>query len=310
MSITLKSEADVRSVGVPRRRRRRHDLAALLYVAPAIMFVLVFFLLPLGMTVWMSLHNWPLIGRPRWIGFANYNALWRDHGFWNALAFTGRYTVAATIGLLAVGLALALFVEKPRPLVGLYRTVFFLPVVIGFASASLLWAWLSSVDAGLFSPLAEQLGLTNGRINLLATFDPAFWSVTVMVIWKMAGFYMIILMSGLQAIPADYHEAARIDGANFWQRFRFITLPLIRRPLALASILCVSGSMLAFDQFYIILAGGPQNQTITAVYWIFNQSFVSFRLGYGSALSVVLLGILMVLSALQLRLFGDREPPR
>ena len=293
-----------------RRRRSRRDWSGLLYVAPALTLVLVFFVVPLGMTAWMSLHNWPLLGVPRWIGFANYKALWNDRNFWNALAFTVRYTLAATVGLLGVGLALALLVEKPRRMAGAYRTAFFLPVVIGFASASLLWAWLSNVDSGLFSPLMERLGITDGRVNILASFEPAFWSVTAMVIWKMAGFYMVILMSGLQSIPADFTEAARIDGAGALQRFRHITLPLVRRPFALALILCVSGSMLAFDQFYIILAGGPQNRTITAVYWIFSQSFVSFRLGYGAALSMVLLAILVILSLIQLRLLRDREDAR
>jgi len=295
---------------VRKSRRRRLDWTGLVYVAPALVLVVGFFLVPLCMTAWMSLHNWPLMGNPRWIGTANYKALWSDYNFWNALLFTLRYTVAATAGLMLVGLALALLVEKPRRMAGFYRTAFFMPVVIGFASASLLWAWLSNVDSGLFSALAQALGLTEGRVNLLATFEPAFWSVTIMVIWKMAGFYMVILMSGLQAIPPDYLEAARIDGAGFLRRFRHITLPLIRRPFALALILCVSGSMLAFDHFYIILAGGPQNRTITAVYWIFNQSFVSFRLGYGAALSMVLLAILVVLSVIQLRLLRDREDAR
>lgn len=309
-AVDIVTQTTNRSAVRQRRRRRRRDWAGLAYVAPALALVLVFFLMPLVMTAWMSLHNWPLMGMPRWIGFANYKALWNDVNFWNALIFTGRYTVAATIGLMSVGLVLALFVEKPRPAIDLYRTAFFLPVVIGFASASLLWAWLSNVDSGLFSPLAQTLGLTAGRVNLLATFEPAFWSVTAMVIWKMAGFYMVILMSGLQAIPADFIEAARIDWASAWQRFRFITLPLVRRPFSLALILCVSGSMLAFDQFYIILAGGPQNRTVTAVYWIFSQSFVSFRLGYGAALSMVLLVILLTLSVIQMWLLRDREDLR
>lgn len=293
-----------------RRRRSRRDLAGLVYIAPAVALVVVFFLVPLGMTAWMSLHNWPLIGVTRWIGFGNYIALWNDTRFWNALRFTVLYTVFATVGLLFVGLALALFVEKPRPGVAFYRTAYFLPVVVGFASASLLWTWLSNVDSGLFSPLAQRLGWTQTPYNLLADFNPAFISVTIMVIWKMAGFYMVILMSGLQAIPADFHEAARIDGASDRQRFQHITVPLIHRPLVLALILAVTGSMLAFDQFYIILAGGPQNSTLTAVYWIFNQSFVSFRLGYGAALSMVLLAILLVLSLIQLRLLRAPEDQR
>ncbi|WAJ27934.1 carbohydrate ABC transporter permease [Antarcticirhabdus aurantiaca] len=309
-AITGQALAARPAVSSRRSRRRRRDLAGLLYVAPALALVLVFFVLPLGTTVWMSLHNWPLLGLPRWIGLANYKALWNDKAFWRALGFTSYYTLFATIGLLGTGLALALFAQGTGRAVALYRTAFFLPVVIGFASASLLWAWLANVDSGLFPALFEALGLTSGRVNILATFDPAFWSVTVMVVWKMAGFYMVILMSGLQSIPADYTEAARIDGASALQRFRHITLPLIRRPFALALVLCVSGSMLAFDQFYIILAGGPQNQTVTAVYWIFNTSFVSFRLGYGAALSMVLLVILVALSVVQMWLLRDKEEAR
>ncbi|MDY8111040.1 sugar ABC transporter permease [Fulvimarina sp. 2208YS6-2-32] len=290
------------------RRSQRSGWMGLVYLSPALFLVAVFFLLPVGMTIWMSLHDWPLIGKARWIGIANYTRLWGDARFWDALWFTVQYTFAATIGLLGVAFALALMVQREGRAVAFYRTAYFLPVVTGFASASLLWVWLANVDSGLFSPAADALGLTDGRVNLLASFTPAFLLVTIMVVWKMAGFYMIILMSGLQAIPSDYREAARIDGAGRMQRFRWITMPLVRQPFALALILCVSSSMLAFDQFYIILSGGPHNQTVTAVYKIFNESFVSFRLGYGAALSMVLLAILMVLSVIQLILLRDREP--
>tara|TARA_R110000737_G_scaffold87265_1_gene119962 strand:+ start:4605 stop:5411 length:807 start_codon:yes stop_codon:yes gene_type:complete len=245
--------------------------------------------------------------RRSWTGLDNYMDLRGDRSFWKALWFTAEYSIVATLGLMGVAFLLALMVQSEGRAITLYRTAYFMPVVTGFASASLLWAWLSNVDAGLFSPLAQDLGLTEGRVNILADFTLAFWSVTIMVVWKMVGFYMIILMSGLQSIPSDYQEAARIDGATWLQRFRWITLPLVRQPFALALILCIAGSMLAFDQFYIILNGGPRNQTVTAVYKIFNESFVSFDLGYGSALSVVLLLILMALSAIQLWLLRDRE---
>ncbi|WP_394706096.1 carbohydrate ABC transporter permease [uncultured Martelella sp.] len=290
-----------------RRRRRSSQWTGLIYVLPALALVTVFFIVPLGMTVWMSLHKWPLMGLPRYIGLDNYERLLFDKSFWSSLWFTIQYTVVVTIGLLGFAMILALIVQGQGRAVSTYRTIYFLPVVTGFASAALLWVWLSNVDTGLFSPLAQDVGLTKGRVNILASYTPAFWSVIVMVVWKMAGFYMVILMSGLQAIPADYQEAARIDGAKWLQRFRYITMPLIRKPFALALILCVSGSMLAFDQFYIILSGGPQNKTVTAVYKIFNESFVSFRLGYGAALSMVLLLILLVLSVLQLTMLGDRK---
>jgi multiple sugar transport system permease protein len=307
-SITAKAGAAAPAAPARRGSRiGRGQWVGLLYIAPAIALVTVFFVIPLVMTAWMSLHNWPLMGQHRFIGLDNYVAITKDVRFWNALKFTLYYTVIVTIAIFAVAFPLALFVEKPRPMTGVYRTAFFMPVVVGFASASLLWAWLLNVDSGLFSPAAQQLGLTEKKFNLLATFNPAFWSIIVMVVWKVAGFTMVILMTGLQSIPTELQEAAKIDGANAWQRFRQITLPLMRRTLALALILSVAGSILAFDQFYILLRGGPRNSTITAVYWIFNQSFVSFKLGYGAALSMVLLVILVVLSLIQLRLLRNPE---
>ncbi|RUU85417.1 sugar ABC transporter permease [Mesorhizobium sp. M7A.T.Ca.TU.009.01.3.1] len=303
MTITAATHAPPRA----RRVASRQQWIGLLYVAPAVALVVVFFLIPLGMTAWMSLHNWPLMGEHSFIGLGNYVAILRDTRFWNALRFTAFYTVIVTIAIFVVAFPLALFVERPRPLTNLYRTMFFMPAVVGFASASLLWSWLLNVDSGLFSPAAYDLGLIDRKFNLLATFQPAFWSIIAMVVWKVAGFTMIILMAGLQSIPQDLQEAAVIDGAGPFARFRAITLPLMRRTLALALILSVAGSILAFDQFYIILRGGPRNQTLTAVYWIFNQSFVSFKLGYGAALSMVLLVILVALSLVQLWLLRKPE---
>jgi len=302
----------IAATSAPARPRKlvgagRRQWIGLLYVAPAVALVVVFFIIPLGMTAWMSLHNWPLMGEHSYIGLDNYWAILRDTRFWNALRFTGLYTVVVTIAIFAVAFPLALFIERPRRLTGFYRTSFFMPAVIGFASASLLWSWLLNVDSGLFSPAAFDLGLTGKKFNLLATFQPAFWSIIAMVVWKVAGFTMIILMTGLQSIPTDLQEAAMIDGAGPFARFRAITLPLMRRTLALALILSVAGSILAFDQFYIILRGGPRNQTLTAVYWIFNQSFVSFKLGYGAALSMILLAILVALSTFQLWLLRKPE---
>jgi multiple sugar transport system permease protein len=299
---------------LPRRHRRgsqrRREMAGILFVLPAMLLVAVFFLIPLGMTVWMSFHNWPLMGQPRWIGLGNYEAMWSDRRFWNALNFTIWYSVVATIAIFGVAFPLALFVERPGRMTEIYRTAYFLPVVVGFGSASLLWAWFMNVDSGLFSPAMQALGITESKVNLMASTEGVFWSIMVLVVWKTAGFTMILLMTGLQSVPHDILEAAHIDGANRFQRFWKIRLPLIRRTLALALILSVAGSMLAFDQFYIISNGGPRNTTLTAVYWIFSQSFVSFKLGYGAALSMVLLVILVAISLLQLWLLRTREDAR
>ena len=297
-------------IQMQRKRRRKSQWRGMIYIAPAMALVIVFFVMPVLFTGWMSLHNWPLMGAARWIGFGNYFRMLNDVRFISALNFTAYYTVIVTIAIFAVAFPLAIFVEKERRFVSTYRTIIFLPVVVGLATASLLWVWLANVDSGFVGPALRALGVVEKSPNLLATFDSAFLTIIVMVVWKIAGFTMIILLTGLQAIPAELTEAARIDGASRWQRFRHLTLPLMRRTIALALIVSVTGSILAFDQFYIMTSGGPQNRMISVVYYIFNQSFVSFNLGYGAALSIVLLAILMVISVAQLWLLrvGDDRP--
>lgn len=282
-------------------------LAGLLLVAPALLLVAVFFLIPLGTTAWMSLHDWPLLGEPRFTGLANYAAAFEDVRFFRALRFTLWYTLWATVAIFALAFPLALLVDRPGRATAAYRTALFLPVVVGFASASLLWSWLINVDSGLLSPALLRLGLIDEPLNVLRNADHVLAAVLVMVVWKTVGFSMILLLTGIQSVPRELHEAAVIDGVSRWRRFTRITLPLIRRTVALALILSITGSMLAFDQFYIISSGGPRNSTLTAVYWIFSQSFVSFKLGYGAALSMILLALLAAVSAIQLWLLRAPE---
>jgi multiple sugar transport system permease protein len=293
-----------------RKRRRRSGWRGLVYIAPAMALVILFFVMPVIFTGWMSLHNWPLMGGTRWIGFKNYVRMFHDARFMSALQFTAYYTVIVTIAIFAVAFPLAIFVEKQRRFVSTYRTIIFLPVVVGLATASLLWVWLANVDSGFIGPALRAIGWVDKSPNLLATFDSAFLTIIIMVVWKIAGFTMIILLTGLQAIPSELTEAARIDGAGRWQRFRHLTLPLMRKTIALALIISVTGSILAFDQFYIMTSGGPQNRMISVVYYIFNQSFVSFNLGYGAALSIALLAILVAISIVQLWLLrvGEEQP--
>jgi multiple sugar transport system permease protein len=157
-----------------RKRVQRPEWTGLLYIAPAMLLVIVFFVLPVIFTGWMSLHNWPLMGAQRWIGFNNYVRMFNDSRFMSALNFTAYYTVIVTIVIFAVAFPLALFVERERAFVSTYRTIIFLPVVVGLASASLLWVWLANVDSGFIGPALKALGLVDRAPNLLATFDSAF----------------------------------------------------------------------------------------------------------------------------------------
>lgn len=287
-------------------RFQRQQWLGLAFIAPSVAMITVFFLLPLGMTVWMSFYNWPLLGKASFIGGDNYLELIGDQQLWRSLGFTALYTVLVTVALFAVAMPLALLVDKPLRAAGLFRTIYFMPVVIGFGAASTLWIWLLNPDSGVFAKLLLGLGLIDSAPRPLEQFWPAMGVIILMVVWKSAGFSMVILLTGLQSVPNELIEAAKIDGASPWSRFRLITLPLIRNSILLVLVLNITSSMLAFDQFFIITQGGPQNSTISAVFSIFLASFTSYRLGYGSALSLVLLVVLVAISSIQLAFLRSR----
>jgi len=276
-----------------------------LYILPSLLFVVVFFLIPLAMVVWMSLHDWPLLGEPTFSGVDNYASLLADSTFWDSLWFTTKYTILVTPAIFICAYILAQLVNSKMRGVGLFRTIYFLPVIIGLGTSSLLWVWLFNDQVGLFNFILSHLGMIKEPV--LTTPSTSLAGVIVMVVWKTVGFTMVLLLVGMQAIPTELYEAAKIDGATWWPIQFFITLPLLRRTIALALIISVVGSFLAFDQFFIMTGGGPNNSTITVVYWIYRASFTYFKLGYGSALSLLLMVILTAISVLQLLVLREPE---
>lgn len=278
-----------------------------LYVAPALLFVAVFVLIPFGQLAAMSMTDRSLLGGGRFIGLSNYIRIWNDAGFWRALLFTVKYTVVLTPILMILGFALALLTVENTPLKRLTRTVVFLPVVIGLSSSSLLWFWLFDEQVGLFNKLLVDLRIIAQPIVWFANADSAFWAVLISITWKVVGFGMVLFIAAIQSIDREILEAAVVDGAGYWRRVLLIIVPLSRRIILLATLVSAIGSMLAFDQFYIMTSGGPRGETFTAVYWIYQNSFVSFRLGYGAALSIVLTLIILAFSMLQIGLTARSE---
>ena len=284
---------------------QRRMIAGFLFVLPAVLFTLAMFIFPLLMTGWMSLHDWPLLGQATFLGLQNYVDLVNDGQFWSSLWFTTQYTLLVTPPIFILAFVLALLVNTALRGIGVFRTIYFIPVVIGLGTSSLLWVWLLNDRVGIINGLLLDLGLIERPIIWFVDKNLAMFAIIVSIVWKTVGFSMILLLAGMQAIPDELYQAAEVDGASYWQRLTHIMMPLLRSTFALALVLSVIGSYLAFDQFYIMTRGGPQNQTITTVYWIFNNSFTYYKLGYGAALSIVLLVILGVLSIIQLRVLRD-----
>lgn len=253
----------------------------------------------------MSLHDWPLFGGRTFIGIKNYIDLFSDNdslksmGFYSALHI-GHHTADfySRIHSREFGTT-----QNSR-----YRYLsddIFLPVVIGLGTSSLLWVWLLNDQVGIINKILMDVGAITKPQLWLAKPDTAMNVIILSVIWKTVGFTMVLLLAGMQSIPTELYKSAEVDGAGYWHKLRFITLPLLRRTIALALVLSVIGSILAFDQFFIITGGGPRNSTISIVYWIFNNSFTYFKMGYGASMSIVLMVVLVLLSAVQLFLLRD-----
>jgi multiple sugar transport system permease protein len=286
---------------------QRHALTGWLYASPTALVVAGLFVAPLVMMVWMSFNQWPLIGDHQFNGLDNYRVVAANDLVVQAVEFTLIYSVVVTVILTALGLGLALLVQEGHRGVGIFRTAFFLPTSVGLASASLLFLGLYSVQIGPIDPLLRQLGLIHGEFDSLATPTSALFSSIALIVWRFAGFDMLLLLVGLSRIPTDVYEAARLDGASSVQVFRRITLPLLRPSLAMVLILSITGSLLAFDQFYILTRGGPSNSTVSIVMVIYREAFTRFNLGTAAALSVVTMGVLLALNSLQLRLLRGSD---
>jgi multiple sugar transport system permease protein len=275
----------------------------LLYVAPALAFVLTFTVYPLAQMVWMSLHNWSLIAAKKYVGAGNFIKAWNDPQFWVSLEFTLKYTILITPVLMVLGYLIALLTAENRPLRQVTRSIVFAPVVIGLGASSLLWYWLFSYDFGLVNRALIDLGVIARPVVWFgADADVALWAVIVSIVWKVVGFGTILFVAAIHAIPSEIGEAAMVDGAGFWQRVRRITLPLTAKTILLVTLVSVIGSLLAFDQFYIMTAGQPRNLTATSVFLIYLNSFPYLKLGYGAALSLILAGIILVCTCLQMLL--------
>jgi multiple sugar transport system permease protein len=287
---------------------RRRKLTGLLYLAPAIAFVLVFTAYPFVQMVAMSFTNWSLITPPKPVGLSNFQAAFNDGQFWTSLGYTIRYTVIITPILMVGGFLLALLVAPNSRLRRATRAIIFIPVVIGLGVSSLAWVWLFDPTFGLINRFLSDVGLIDKPMQFLGVnADLSTWSIIASVVWKVLGFGVILFVAAIQAIPSEVNEATMVDGATFWQRTRRVTVPLTRRTILLVTLVSVVGSLLAFDQFYIMTAGQPFNQTSTAVFFIYNNSFHYLHLGYGAALSLILAAIILIFTFVQMALTRRSE---
>jgi multiple sugar transport system permease protein len=273
---------------------------ALLFLAPTLIGLTLLSAGPILASFGISLTDWDLLTPPQFVGLDNFTALVGDDRFLVALRNTAFYTLLSVpIGMtLALGLALAL--NQPLRGIALIRTAYFLPVVTSATAVGLVWAWIYSPASGLLNQVIGVAGLPPQRW----ISDP-FWampSIIAMSIWQGLGINVIVFLAGLQAIPQEFYDAASVDGAARWSRFRHVTLPLLTPSIFFTGILSLIGAFQIFDQVYILARPGkPTEATITLVYFIYESGFKFFRMGMAAAASWILFLIVAVLTVIYFR---------
>lgn len=276
-----------------------------LFICPVIVMNLIFFCLPFLQSLAMSFFEWPLLGEKTFVGLGNYQTLLADDQFRTSLLFTMKYTLFVTPALFLMAFILALLIDGKFKGVTLFRTIYFSPVVISMTSCSLIWLWIYNDLYGILNYILQKLHIIDEAILWMGSEKTSLPAIVFMITWKMAGFSMLIILAAFQSVDTEVYESAAIDGASKARQFFHITLPIIRPQVGLALIMSVIGSVLAFEQFLIMTKGGPTETTTALVHYIYNTSFKYYNFGYGSAMTIVLLMIMLALSFAQMRLLKD-----
>jgi multiple sugar transport system permease protein len=292
-----------------RRKRRpfwqRPGVVATLFLLPNITGFLIFHIWPVFYSFWLSLHEWELLLPPQFVGLENFATLFfEDDLFWISLRNTFVYSLMVIPANLAISLVLALAINRPLRSIVAFRTIYFLPVVTSMVAVSMAFRWLYSYDWGLINFLLGLVGIP--PVQWLGDSRIALMSVAAVAIWKNAGYNMVIFLAGLQGIPRALYEAAEIDGANGWHRFWRITLPLLTPTIFFVTIMSVIGSFQVFGSVYLLTGGGPGYATTVYNYYLYLNAFRFFKFGTAAAMAYVLFVILVGLTSLQWRLFGQR----
>jgi multiple sugar transport system permease protein len=290
------------------RQVRRNTRTGLVLVSPALAFVTVFALFPLGFGVYISLTNWPLVGPYNFVGLSNYASLIHNSEFLASIVFTLKYTGIVTIPIFVVGYALAVFVRSSRRGSTVFRTMIFLPYIVGLVAESYMAVVELQPTSGTANFVLAKLGIVSDSTAWLVHTGLAVTAISIIVVWFASGLTMMLLMAGMQSVPTEIYESARVDGASWWSMERRLTMPLLRRSIALSLIISVVGSFLAFNQFFIMTDGGPGTSTVPVVMSIYQEAFAQLDVGLASAMSVVLVIVVGLITFVQFRyLQGDGD---
>jgi multiple sugar transport system permease protein len=273
-------------------------------VSPYLIFVTVFVAFPVLFCFYLTFHKWNIIAPMQFIGADNYTRLFNDRLFWKAIGNTLRFLLLHIPLQLVVSLFLAQLLNQKIKAIAFFRASFFLPVIVSGVVVTILWQQLLGYDSGLINKAFTSVGAE--KVGWLVNPDIAIYSIAVMATWKNVGLYVILFLVGLQTVPPQYYEAAKMEGASAWQQFYHITLPMINPTVFMVVILSTIGGFSLFIEPYIMTGGGPLNQTLSAVLYIYKQAFQYYNMGYSATLGFFYAFMIMTVVVLQKK-FIEKE---
>jgi multiple sugar transport system permease protein len=274
--------------------------AAYLFVLPSLLFLALFVVYPIFAALYFSFTKYTLLEAPVWIGTTHYVDLLTDQRFLKAIGNTFLFALMTVPVGTALALAFALAIDRPLRGITFFRTAYYLPVVTSFVAVSFIWLWLYEPQFGILNDIFEMVGLP--RLYWLRDPSTAMLSIAILSIWKNVGYNMVIYLAGLQGIPESIYEAARVDGANGWQRFWSITLPLLSPTTFFVFVVYFIGALQMFVQAWILTQGGPLDSTLTVVYLIYSNGFEYLKMGYAAAMSMILFAVIAVITYVNTRI--------
>jgi multiple sugar transport system permease protein len=280
--------------------RRRENLAGFLFISPWIVGFLAFEIGPLLAAAYLSLTSFDLLSAGEFVGLRNYNRmLFLDPLFWHTLKLTAVYSVGSVLLHVIFGVGLALLLNQRLRGIALYRTVYYLPAVVSGVAVAYMWVWVLNPEAGILNQLLRLVGIKGP--NWLFNTEWVLPTFVVMSCWNVGG-SMVLYLAGLQGVPTELYEAAEIDGAGRWSKVRHVTLPMISPVIFFNFVIGIINSFQVFSGAFIMTGGGPANATLFYVLYLYRQAFENFRMGYASALAMVLFAVIMALTVLSFRL--------
>ena len=277
-----------------------------LFLLPAIAFLGLTSFLPVLQAIYLSFTNYDFVSSPTFNGWQNYINLWRDRTFWKVLSNTLVYLSFVVPSLVILPLVLAILVNQKLRSIKFFRAVYYFPVIVSVVVAGIAWKWVYA-ENGILNYFLSIITFQSVKVPWLTDPRTAIFAIIAVVIWRGVGYYMVIYLAGLQAIPVDLYEAAAIDGSDGWQKHVDITIPLMQPYIILVSIISSISAMKIFEEVYIMSQGGPANSTKTVVYYLYDKGFTSLEMGYASAIGVFLFLIIFTISILTFKFINPAK---